>query len=390
MYYPKITPQICQLNANEGRYSPAAGCMSLASATLIPIPEGWVPLGDIQPGQEVFDPFGNPCKVTAVCRPVEQEVFRIIFHDGAHLLAGSQQPWSTLTHALRFRIHAKRFQLQDWAARLMCANTEDIRNCLRHERGLFLKESMHSIPLPLTLNLPERHLPIHPYLLGLWLGDGSSGAAIITCHIEDEDHYRVRASAAGERWRIMRDVNKVLSCALTRGPKPLFLERLRELNVFKNKHVPLIYLRSGETQRLDLLQGLMDSDGYIDEIRGGAEFVSTSQTLAKGVRELLLTLGQKATLSKGKATLNGVFISYKWRVHFTPTIMVMSLPRKAQRLTKFLEARSARRLTRLNQRYIRAVKPMGVRPTICLAVDSHSGMFLAGEHMIPVQSRRVS
>ena len=390
MYYPKITPQICQLNANEGRYSPAAGCMSLASATRVPIPEGWVPLGDIQPGQEVFDPFGNPCKVTAVCRPVEQEVFRIIFHDGAHLLAGSQQPWSTLTHALRFRIHVKRFQLQDWAARLMCANTEDIRNCLRHERGRFLKESMHSIPLPLTLNLPERHLPIHPYLLGLWLGDGSSGAAVITCHIKDEDHYRARASAAGERWRIMRDVNKVLSCALTRGPKPLFSERLRELNVFKNKHVPLIYLRSGETQRLDLLQGLMDSDGYIDEIRGVAEFTSTSETLAKGVRELLLTLGQKPTLSKEKATLYGVFISYKWRVHFTPTIMAVSLPRKAQGLTELLEARSARRLTRLNQRYIRDVKPMGVRPTICLAVDSHSGMFLAGEHMIPVQSRRVS
>ena len=390
MYYPKITPRICQLNANEGRYSPAAGCMSLASATRVPIPEGWVPLGDIQPGQEVFDPFGNPCKVTAVCRPVEQEVFRIIFHDGAHLLAGSQQPWSTLTHALRFRIHVKRFQLQDWAARLMCANTEDIRNCPRHERGRLLRESMHSIPLPLTLNLPERHLPIHPYLLGLWLGDGSSGAAVITCHIKDEDHYRARASAAGERWRIMRDVNNVLSCSLARGPKPLFSERLRELNVFKNKHVPLIYLRSGETQRLDLIQGLMDSDGYINHITGGAEFTSTSQTLAKGVRELLLTLGQKPTLSKEKATLYGVFISYKWRVHFTPTIMAVSLPRKAQGLTKFLEARSARRLTRLNQRYIRDVKPMGVRPTICLAVDSHSGMFLAGEHMVPVQSRRVS
>ena len=390
MYYPKITPQICKLNANEGRYSPAAGCMSLSSDTLVPIPGGWVPLGDIQPGQEVFDPFGNPCKVTAVCRPVEQEVFRVIFHDGAHLLAGSQQPWSTLTHALRFRIHVKRFQLQDWAPRLMCATTEDIRNCLRYDRGRLLRESMHSIPLPLTLKLPERHLPIHPYLLGLWLGDGTSGAAVITCHIKDEDHYRERASAAGERWRIMRDVNNVLSCSLTRGPKPLFSERLRELNVFKNKHVPLIYLRSGETQRLDLLQGLMDSDGYIDEIRGGAEFTSTSETLAKGVKELLLTLGQKATLSKGKATLNGAFISDKWRVHFTPTIMVMSLPRKAQRLTKLLEARSARRLTRLNQRYIRAVKPMGVRPTICLAVDSDSGMFLAGEHMIPVQSRRVS
>ena len=88
--------------------------------------------------------------------------------------------------------------------------------------------------------------------------------------------------------------------------------------------------------------------------------------------------------------MNGVFISDKWRVHFTPTIMAVSLPRKAQGLTKRLEARSARRLTRLNQRYIRAVKPMGVSPTICLAVDSHSGMLLAGEHMIPVRARSLS
>ena len=300
MYYPKITPQICKLNANEGRYSPAAGCMSLSSVTPVPIPEGWVPLGDIQPGQEVFDPFGNPCKVTAVCRPVEQEVFRVILHDGAHLLAGSQQPWSTLTHALRFRIHVKRFQLQDWASRLMCANTEDIRNCPRYERGRLLKESMHSIPLPLTLKLPERHLPIHPYLLGLWLGDGTSGAAVITCHIKDEDHYRARASAAGERWRIMRDVNNVLSCSLTRGPKPLFSERLRELNVFKNKHVPLIYLRSGETQRLDLLQGLMDSDGYIDEKKGAQSLHQRLKHWPRGLGSYFLPWVKSRLCRRGK------------------------------------------------------------------------------------------
>ena len=238
------------------------------------------------------------------------------------------------------------------------------------------------------LQLREQPLPIDPYLLGLWLGDGASVAPDITCDMDDEPHYRTRALAAGEHWRI-RDCagpgKNILTCTMSHGPEPRFSARLRDLGVKGNKHIPTLYLRSAYEQRLALLQGLMDSDGYIAD-RGVAEYTSISQPLARGVLELALTLGQKAVLGKGVATLYGRVISDKWRVLFTPTIYVASLPRKADRLTRFLGRRQRRPLTRLMQWYVRAAPYDGIRRTTEIAVDSPSRLFLAGQSMIPALS----
>ena len=251
---------------------------------------------------------------------------------------------------------------------------------------------MYSIPLAQPLRLPERYLPIHPYLMGLWLGDGSSNSAAITCHPDDEPHYRQLAIAAGENWRIARAKNGILLCTLTRPPpcpsRPRFTTRLRELGVLNNKHIPDAYLRAGNAQRLALLQGLMDSDGHIEGRAGFAEYMSISEKLARGVLELALTLGQKATISKGDATLNGRRISDKWRILFAPTIEAASLPRKVDRLAEFLKTREAITLPRVSQRYIRNVEAAAAQAATCIEVDSSSRMFLAGQYLIPVPSAR--
>ena len=174
-------------------------CMALASGIPVPTPTGWRTLGRLGPGDRVFDHEGEPCNVTAVCPSTKQDVFHIVFDDDFSLVAGAGQPWVTLTHRRRFRVHKRQTQPDHWASMLMPLATEDIRSCPKHERGLMLRESMHSVPLALPLKLPERPLRIHPYLLGLWLGDGTSTAAAITCHSDDEPHYRSRAEAAGER-----------------------------------------------------------------------------------------------------------------------------------------------------------------------------------------------
>ena len=361
--------------------------MALASDTPVPTPTGWSTLDRLRPGDRVFDHEGEPCTVTAVCPRAEQDVFRIVFDDHFSLIAGAGQPWVTLTHSRRFRMHIKRLQLSNWASMLMPLSTEDIRSRPVHKRGLFLRESMHSIPLVLPLRLPERSLRIDPYLLGLWLGDGTSRRAAITCHADDEPHYRIQAEAAGEIWRTQKELGDALLCVLTRGPEPLFWTRLKEMGLLRNKHIPKQYLRSGQSQRLALLQGLMDSDGYIDHVTGRAEFTSTSEPLARATLELLLTLGQKPTLGRGDATLYGRIIGDKWRVHFSPTLMAVSLPRKAERLAPFLAARKRAALSRLAQRYIRSVEPGGTAETSCLEVDSVSGLFLLGTHMVPVPGR---
>ena len=375
-------PTDCQL-------SQSGGCAALSSDTPVPTPSGWIILRDIKPGHLVFDHTGKRCSVTAVCHRAEEPLYRVEFDDHSYLFAGARHPWVTLTYSMRCQIHKHRLQLQGWASRFIPFTTEDIQRHLLYEAGTCIT-AMHSVPLALPLQLPERPLEIDPYLLGLWLGDGNSKEAAITCHAMDEPHYRIRAAAAGERWRIRSSSKNVLTCALSKGPIPLFRTRLDALRLLGHKHVPQKYLRSAEPQRLALLQGLMDSDGTIDHRNGVAEYTSISERLARGVFELLLTLGQKATLTRvvDGAKLYGRIICDDWSVGFSPRVMVVSLPRKVETLAGYLEQRTAPALTRLDQRYIRAVEPHGVGPTTCIAVDSESGLLLAGQQMIPVSARR--
>lgn len=174
----------------------------------------------------------------------------------------------------------------------------------------------------------------------------------------------------------------MLTCTLSRGDQIPLVTRLRKLEVFRNKHVPGIYLRAGTEQRMALLRGLMDSDGHVDE-RGWAEFTSISYELARGVLELVTTLGQKARLCRGDATLDGRIISDKYRVYFGPTVMCVGLPRKVDLLAPALEYRAQVPLPRVAQRYIYRVIPAGRRATTSIVVDSPSRMVLAGRAMIP-------
>ena len=255
--------------------------MALVSNTPIATPDGWAPLYQISSGQTVFDQAGQQCTVLAVCHRGLEPVYRVMFDDGSCLVAGAQHPWVTLTHSLRHQIHVGNFALPDWAWNFAPPTTEQVKACLIHRRKS-LVESMHSVPVAMPLILPERELPIDPYLLGLWLGDGSSGSPVITSEWKDEPHYRDRALLAGENWRIMGDKKGVLTCSMARGSHPLFLHRLRDLEVFNNKHIPPVYLRASAPQRLELLRGLMDSDGCIGRRAGQAEFTSISPDLSGG------------------------------------------------------------------------------------------------------------
>ena len=360
-------------------------CMALSCHTPVPTPGGWVTLKDIAPGQVVFDQAGQPCTVVAVCQREPEIVHQVKFDDESILLAGAHHPWVTMRHQLRHRIHKVKFAPKNWAWSFDTPTTEELRNSLVFRSGT-LVESTHSVPIAKPLNLPYADLPIDPYILGLWLGDGTSSGPYITCHRDDEPHYRERAIAAGEPWEILSDKNGVFTCSLAWGSEPILRTRLRGLRQLGNKHVPPMYLRASDHQRLELLKGLIDTDGHCNPQQRVVEFTSTSEILAKGAHELALSLGQKATLREGDAMLYGRRISEKWRVCFAPSMIVASLPRKVASTAKLLDGRQHVVLPRTSQRYIRSVVPVTEHRTTSLFVDSPCRMMLVGEHMIPVRT----
>ena len=361
--------------------------VSLTSETDVPTPDGWSTIGAIKPGQKLFDELGQVCTVTDVSEETQEIAHRLVFSDGSSITAGKGHPWMILTPidyspgCLNIR------RSGPWNAGCWPMATHELDEYLNRPTEGRQTGSSHYIPVAGGLIPADRELPIDPWILGLWLGDGDSNSATIYTGPEDEPHYRERIGETGELWRVLNPGGTVLRCSLSRGPKPRLLTRLRDLNVFNNKHAPELYLRAGMEQRLALLQGLIDSDGHI-YANGRAEFTSKSIRLAEGVQELALSLGMKATIRESGERGVERRVSRHYRVRFTPILPVATLPRKVDVATAFMERRPKDVLLRIARRRIDSVREAGMRTTRCISVDSPWGMVLVGRQMLPALVRR--
>ncbi|MCP4427164.1 MAG: hypothetical protein GY803_21975 [Chloroflexi bacterium] len=259
--------------------------------------------------------------------------------------------------------------------------TNDIVETLTYgKRG----DTNHCIPNARPLQLPEVDLSIDPYILGIWLGDGSKNEAAVT--IGDED--------AGEILKYMRNAGVVVTgerrkddsaCAtytVRMADDASLYVKLKALNLIKNKHVPAAYLRSSEGQRLALLQGLMDSDGGI-EAASTVSFTNTNERLAESLYELVVSLGMRATISSRIPRLNGKACRRAYRVIFTPVLPVFKLERKLNAL-----AFGGNQSLRKHHRMIKKAEVIRPSPMRCIAVDSPNRMYLASEAMVPTHNTR--
>lgn len=329
---------------------------ALAFDTPVPTPYGWATIGGLRVGDEVFDDRGIPCRVVAKSAVWKNRpVYNVETDDGDIIVADAEHEWLVRLCRKHQAFHRKttRFLAERSSARAPMIAAQG------------------------PLNLPHAALPIDPYVLGVWLGDGRTNSSAICS--ADHDLIDAVTSIEGER-------NNYASRGVTQhfrigphyrsgcGAQKTLQARLRSLGVLGHKHVPDAYKRASYDQRLSCLQGLVDTDGHVAP-DGQVEFCSTLLTLAQDVRELVASLGHKASIIEGRATLNGVDHGPKYRVMFYMA-GAARLPRKAAR---------CRHGARAHRRYI-SVTPGGYADTVCIEVDSPSHMFLCGRSMLPTHN----
>ncbi len=297
----------------------------------------------------------------------------------------------------------------------------------------------HAVALPAALDLPEADLPVPAYTLGAWLADGTTDAALLTtadpeivAQVE-ADGVRVTPTAGGYRYSIrlpertvvvptrecvvcgaefrpattqVRTCGTVCGCrsralGLLRLPAPSCTEcggpattgfgpcadcqaragslqgRLRAAGVLGRRHIPAAYLRASEIQRRALLAGLLDTGGYVQPT-GTVVFAVTHQRLAENVRELVLSLGYRATISAGPVRDRTAESSTCYSVCFTPAGPVFRLPRKL--------ARQKTSVRTADRHYIVDVRPVPSVPVRCVQVDNADHMYLASRSMVPTHN----
>lgn len=150
------------------------------------------------------------------------------------------------------------------------------------------------------------HLPIDPYILGSWLGDGTSNTASITS--KDKvilDYWKDYATICGDSIRVTEKFNKDLnrySKAVTlfihnsHNKGSFLFKNLQKLNLLNNKHIPDCYKFSSVTHRKQLLAGILDTDGYVT--KNSIEIAVKSDTLAQDIIFLAQSLGIQVTKNK--------------------------------------------------------------------------------------------
>nr|WP_281279363.1 replicative DNA helicase [Streptomyces armeniacus] len=293
---------------------PAMG-KALALDTPLPTPEGWTTMGEVGVGDRLLAHDGTPTRVVAATEVMAgRPCYEVTFDDGTTVVADAEHQWRTDTRASR------RAAMRPGGGPEV-RTTKEIAETLRCVADGRLNHSVRNVA---PLELPHRELPVAPYTLGTWLGDG----------------HRVG-----------------------------------------DKHIPAEYLRASVEQRRALLAGLLDTDGTVNAT-GSVQFAVTSRALSDGFRELLMSLGHRCGTAVKRVKGRSEETSTVYITTFTPTGDVFRLARKRR-----VHSERRRPATpRLGQRFIKDVREIESVPVRCVQVDNPDHLYLATRSMIPTHN----
>lgn len=215
-------------------------------------------------------------------------------------------------------------------------------------------------------------MPLDPYLLGLTLGDGCitqsrHNQLYFTSSIEDLDSYKkylpYKIKTHDDRH------HRILISKIGNIFKQLRLSEAKS----RTKFIPDVYKYNDYNTRLDVLQGLMDTDGTIG-YGGNPQFCTTSEKLCYDVMELARSLGINCNLNRLKNKFGNIY-----NIRFYTSIKLFRLERKAskQKITKTRSFRTA----------IVDIKKYGKMPSKCVTVDSEDGCYLIGDFILTHNSK---
>lgn len=345
----------------------------LSLDTLIPTPDGFTTMGKIQVGDTVFDECGNPCHVVAKSQvDYEEQAYRITFKDGEVIEAGERHQWQG--------------EYTRGKKKQCTITTGELYRLPKDGKSYRFR-----IPVAESICTKEVNLPIAPYLMGYWLGNGNAVKPEITVQTCDVPSVLARIQTHHEVTGAWQNVGDSIVFRIS-DLSPILLKS------FHDKVIPKEYLRASYYQRLELLQGLMDSDGSISKCKGQAIYTSTEKALSESVSELLWSLGIKNAISTAESTkrvdwskkskecgrvATGETLYY---VKFTAfdDVPVVGLRRKAVNQIHRNPA------TRSHFRYIDRIEKIENRGMQCIQVDSPSHQYLVGRSFLPTHNSELA
>ena len=335
----------------------------LACNTPILTTHGYKPLNDIVVGDKVFTPSGLPSKVIAVSEVMHDKVcYEITYSNGERIIAASDHNWPVRDRQQKY-------------AGVKIVPTDVIAATQKCSDGA--NRYSYKVADSLMCGSNYIELPVDPYTLGYYLGNGHTAGTQLA--VSDLDLPHVTAKLSGK----VALYNNGPNC------KNVLVEGLKQsINQFgfvtyKDKHIPDMYYTANVAQRFALLQGLMDSDGCAGP-KGQCIYTTGCEKLLHSVRKLLSGLGIKSTYNYVDDTWReDRNCSGHWRILFTAnqTTPVFGLERK-QRLLPLVKSTNGRSST-VSIVGVKQVTSVSVK---CIEIEDEEHIFLAGDMLVPTHN----
>ncbi|MEV0370238.1 replicative DNA helicase [Streptomyces sp. NPDC050636] len=355
---------------------PAMG-KALGLDTPLPTPTGWTTMGEVKVGDFLLDADGKPTRVVAATDVmVGRPCYQVTFDDGTTVVADAEHQWLTDTRASRAAAQ------EGGSGRRSRPSVKTTKEIAETVRTLTADQRMnHSVDNAAALELPERDLPVLPYTLGAWLGDGHSASARTSGAEAGAVSAPVPQATCADCGVPCHSPSSKPRCFRCTQNHDTLQAALRTMGVLADKHIPEDYLRGSIAQRRALLAGLLDADGTVTNA-GCVQFASTSQVLAEGVRELVVSLGYRCGVSVERVKGRTEASSTAYHIDFTTSDVVFGLASK-QRVH---EERRRPATPPLKQRFIEEVREITSVPVRCVQVDNEAHMYLATRSMVPTHN----
>ena len=313
--------------------------------------KGWKTMGTVEVGDIVYDKEGKKCKVLHTSEVHHRKCYEITFNNKDKIIADNEHRW-----LITFGDAASGFKD-------VVMTSEEIHSYLQQFKGGKIK--LHEMPKiynakPIVNS--DAQLPIDPYVLGCWLCGGYKLDGIIK-----NKEYGIWLEITRRGYEIGEDIpqngdgddkGEILTVFGLRS-------KLIEMGLLGNKHIPDIYMNSSFDQRLDLLRGLMDMDGYYDKERNCFGMNTSQEWKARAIRMIASSLGFKVTITKSEG--DGIDITFNGNIN------------------PFLVKHHSNDIPKNNAheyREIVSVEEVETIPTRCIEVDSPTHTFLCGENFL--------
>lgn len=346
-------------------------------------PNGWKLMGEIKVGDYVMSQNGLPTSVEAVFPQGKKEIYRVHFSDGSWTECCDEHLW--LTHNYQERSYAQRADKlgKNWG----CAKGK-VRslNEIRHTLTTRLNAKNHSIPLVEPVQFQPQAIDIDAYLMGALLGDGHIGQKAISFSTKDDEiiqYFRLPDDV------ILRRNNNNGRCPSWHFISPIWqnnpmLNVMRELGLAgklsHEKFIPDCYKFNDVATRLAVLQGLMDTDGWVEKQGKTTKFTSISKRLTDDVLFLVQSLGGVATLTQKCPTYTHKGEKRTGQLAYSLTIK-MPAHINPFRLTRKRDA-VVPKSSYAPVRYIVAVESVGEKEAQCIRVADESHLYVTDDFIV--------